>query len=389
MIKMIQITPSYLPSEVYGGATASVTQLCEMLYQNGIGINVLTTTANGTEELLVNTKEPVYLNHVETRYFKRITKDHTHFSPTLLWALVKLLKSKGSAAQIVHIHSWWNTVAIFSCLIAQWYRIPIVVSPRGMLTLYTFNNRNGWIKTLIHQLFGKRLLKGCYLHLTSKKELTDVNSLKIQSKNAFILPNLVQLAKVNCTITQPSSPKIFKLLFLSRIEEKKGLDLLFTALSLLRFQWKLTIAGNGKACYIQSLRALCQHLNLPQSHINWQGQVNGTDKFKLISENDVLVLPSQNENFANVIIESLSAGTPVVLSKEVGLAAYVAGNHLGWITELHSSHLARTLDTAAADEQMRLRIRKKAPQIINRDFCSIKIGLAYQDMYQSILTDAC
>ena len=59
----------------------SVSMLSEQLAAAGIGVSVYATTANGTEELPVKTNSILNVDGVQVTYFKRITKDHTHFSP--------------------------------------------------------------------------------------------------------------------------------------------------------------------------------------------------------------------------------------------------------------------------------------------------------------------
>jgi hypothetical protein len=169
-VKIIHISASYKPAYIYGGPIQSVAKLCEALVglevrDEGLAINdvqVLTTTANGTTELDVTISEPVLVEGVKVIYFKRWTKDHSHFSPGLLWGLRKTLRqAQGDKLSIqndkpvIHIHAWWNLVSVLSCLVAKWYKVPVVLSPRGMLTAYSQHNRNSFFKKLLHQSIGK------------------------------------------------------------------------------------------------------------------------------------------------------------------------------------------------------------------------------------------
>ena len=79
----------------------SVAKLCEALVETqeqkakikeqgtkskgwDLKVEVFTTTANGKSELTIDSKTPLLVDGVRVRYFKRLTKDHTHFSPALL-----------------------------------------------------------------------------------------------------------------------------------------------------------------------------------------------------------------------------------------------------------------------------------------------------------------
>lgn len=397
-IKILQITAAYKPAYIYGGPTMSVAKLCENLIKEQklavntddiFDIEVFTTTANGKMELDVSPNTSILVDDVRVSYFKRLTKDHTHFSPALLWALRREILSlaENEKPLIIHIHAWWNLVSVLSCAIAKWYNIPVVLTPRGMLTAYTNTNRNSIAKKIIHNLLGKSLLKYCHIHATSEKEKIDVNSI-ITAKSITVIPNLVELADhiiVQHNTKQPAlnQHSQFQLIYLSRIEEKKGLELLFDALATLPFKYYLTIAGSGEDKYVKSLQAKAERLKI-NKQINWVGQIEKEDKFKLLAEHDLMVLTSYNENFANVVIESLSVGTPVLLSDEVGLADYVAEKKLGWITDLVPSNITKKIISAFESAQLREIIREQAPRVIDEDFDSKILIKKYLTLYSQI-----
>lgn len=377
--KILQISAAYKPAYIYGGPTMSVAKLCEALVNAGVEIEVLSTTANGKTELDVALGEIQNVDGVKVSYFKRLTKDHSHFSPALLKALRH--KIKQSEKPIVHIHAWWNLVSIFSCQVAKWKQVPVVLSPRGMLTAYTLGNRNAGFKSIIHQLMGKRLLQYCHMHVTSEKEKQDVLQL-IKPKSVTVIPNLVELKESSIT-SQEQDSACFKLIFLSRIEEKKGLELLFNALAKLTFGWSLTLAGLGTEAYVATLCSLAEELKI-NSHITWIGQVKPEDKFDALANHQLMVLTSYNENFANVVVESLSVGTPVLLSNQVGLADYVMEKEIGWVAGLDPQNIANILIQAYEAKEQRLQIRKTAPSLIKTDFDPVHLVQKYLSLYQKI-----
>ena len=385
-MKILQITPSYKPAYIYGGPTMSVAKLCEALVQHNLDLEVLTTTANGKTELNVESGEKISVDGVPATYFKRITKDHTHFSPALLLGLREKIKEQKTKNKdlppVIHIHSWWNLVTIFSCLMAKIYHIPVVLSPRGMLTAYTQNNRNSLLKSILHTLIGKSLLRYCHIIASSEQEQQDLLQI-IMPKSITIIPNLVSLPhEQGARSKEQGTP--FNLLFLSRIEEKKGLDILFEALANLNIKWTLNIGGNGDEEYIKNLKLKAKNLKI-NDNIHWLGHINNQDKFELMANHDLLVLTSHNENFANVVIESLSVGTPVLLSKQVGLSSYVAANDLGFVTDLNSNQITTTLNDAYTNLGKRDRIRLSASQMIKDDFNEEKLIKKYINLYQEIL----
>jgi glycosyltransferase involved in cell wall biosynthesis len=377
-LNILHINASYKPAFVYGGPTMSVSMLSEQLARAGNTVSVFTTTANGENELTVTAGKPINVDGVNVTYFKRVTKDHTHFSPSLLTKLWKEAKNY----DLVHIHAWWNLVSVLSTGIALARGIQVVVSARGTLSPYSFSNKNTGIKSIIHTLLGKPLLKKCHLHVTSKREKRTILKL-IQPKSISILPNLVKLPTYTLSAEKEPGP-LLKVIFLSRIEEKKGLDILLNALLLVNIPYSLTIAGNGDAGYINYLKGIAA-ANHVTDKINWVA-FRDENKFDLLREHDLFVLPSHDENFGNVVIESLGVGTAVLISQNVGLADYVIENDLGWICETSAESVGMSINTIGGNHKTDLnRIRKQAPQIIYKDFDPDNLVQGYTTMYNELI----
>lgn len=374
-LKILQISASYKPAYIYGGPVMSVAKLSEQLTTSGNQVEVFTTTANGTTELPVIKNKPQNVDGVGVRYFDRITKDHSHFSPRLLTTLWKEVQSH----DIVHIHAWWNLVSVLSCFIALIKKVPVVVSPRGTLSHYSFNNNHVSIKKLIHKFIGRPLLNRCFIHTTSQREHTAIAEL-LQPKAIFTMPNFVSLP--HQTKANEHGYGILRLLFFSRIEKKKGLELLFNALANTTIPYRLTIAGIGDERYITKLKQLSREYQI-NNKIDWVG-FKSNDKFEIIAAHDLLVLPSYDENFANVVIESLSAGTAVLISENVGLADYVAKKNAGWICELDPKNIAGILREVYYNKDVLAQIRRDIPAVIYQDFDEDNLAKQYFNMYNQV-----
>ncbi|WP_291727591.1 XrtY-associated glycosyltransferase XYAG1 [Bernardetia sp.] len=387
-MNILHITPSYKPAYIYGGTTVSVSRLCEAQadYEN-TKVTVYTTTANGEAELKVKENTPVLVENVEVWYFKRQTKDHTHFSIGLLKKVFQTAKNFDA----VHVHSWWNTVVIFSVLICILRGVRVIVAPRGMLGEYTLQSQKKSPKSIFHKFIGKKLLKKSFLHLTAQIEREEVNY--AEDDKVFVLPNLLSLPKQTQeqkVTERTKNTDVFKLVFMSRIHHKKGLEILFEAIR--RFKEKhpkvtleLDLIGKSESIvYEESLKKLISEKEL-EKQICWVGWLEGNQKFEHLEKSDLFVLPSFNENFANVVIECLSTGTPVLVSDKVGLASYVEEKDLGWVCKANSvESLLQTLEKAIDNSKKRDKIRTVAPKIIQDDFSSEKLAKKYIEIYQKI-----
>jgi len=344
----------------------------------GHDVLVLTTTANGKKELDVKAKEIQIVNGVPVIYFKRLSKDHTHFSPALLKYLWKNVKH----FEIVHIHSWWNLVSVLAVFVCYLRRKKFILSTRG--TLNEFSLKKSIIRRAFIQCCNVTVFRNAVFHVTSKKEYAEVE--KSIKRIPVIIPNIISLAHRNL-IKKKQLLKL-DLVFLGRLHPIKNLNLLLNALKNVDFDFNLHIAGDGEPEYVMQLKNQVIENDL-ESNCIWYGAIHDEKKkTELLVNADLLVLLSSTENFANVVIESLAAGTPVLLSADVGLADYVYKNKLGWICRTEADDILRKLNEIHNSLNEILRINKEAPPLIQKDFDEVTLTNAYINLYFSIISNS-
>jgi len=380
MMKILHITPFYKPAYLYGGPIASVSKLCESQVDIGTSVYVLTTNANGKRaNLNVDSRSFIEVDGVPVHYFPSVTNDNTFISLSL-W---KYLFRHGNEYDLIHIHTWWNFLVLGSTIISKIKGLNVVLSPRGMLSEYIFQASNSRIKMIIHNLIGKRLLRFTTFNATSTQEYQECKRL-ISDWNGFTLPNILDLPDVS--IKRKKTDK-FTLLFFSRIHPKKGIELLFYALAQSTNSYKLKIAGTGDLEYIQSLKELALELKI-SCNIEWLGWISPHNKYVQLLSADVFVLTSFNENFANVVIESLHVGTPVLISENVGLSTFVEQENLGWVTDLSISNIAYNIREAFYDKKKIERINLVANGIVSKHFSPSILSSLYLKEYSKAISKA-
>lgn len=335
---------------------------------------MLTTTANGKEELNVQPGVLQNVDGVQVVYYPRWTKDHSQFSPGLLAAVWRDCKKYDT----VHIHSWWNLSVMFSVLICWLRGVRPILSPHGMLSDFSFNKSHGGIKNIFHKYIGSFLLRQTHMHLTSVAEQKQLGGI---NEDNFVLPNFIETA--DNPELQKKENDIFTLIFLSRIHPKKNIEGLIDALAIIDFNIKLQIVGPGEKEYIEELKKRAEEKNVAKN-IEWLGELHGDIKFQHLAAADIFVLTSHNENFALVVTEALSAGTPVLVSENVGLANYVKENDLGWLCSTEADNIAQAIKSAYTEKEKRAAIRKKAPAKIQHDFSPKVLSDRYTQQYNRL-----
>jgi len=371
-MKILFVVPYYKPAYAYGGPIVVISMLAERLIALGHEVTVYTTATNGKSELEVNKNTEVLVDGVKVFYFNKLTGDNTYIS----WKLWGFLNKTVDDFDVVHIHTWWNFLVLGAALVCRNKGIKPIVSPHGMLSDYIIYNRNAFAKKWVHKLLGKKLLKNSWLHVSTEMEWDESKRI-VGTWDGEIIPNLVKLAGKK--YPRPENPT-FTIGFLSRIDPKKGLDVLIKALSKVNFPYKLLIAGSGESHYIDSLKSIANKCG-NSKQIEWVGWKGGEGKFEFLSAIDMMALTSHSENFAIVVIESLSVGTPVFISDQVGLFKYVAENNCGWVTTTDIEAVTSNLNQLFIEKDKFTRINNETPAQIAQEYEESHLAEQYIRLY--------
>ena len=149
---------------------------------------------------------------------------------------------------------------------------------------------------------------------TAEQELSSIRNLGFHQPVA-VVPNGVELPRVEAQQGKGREPSARQVLFLSRVHPKKGLVNLVRAWGALRPEgWRLIVAGPNEAGHWQEVEREIRRLGLG-GQITYVGPAEGQDKADLYEQSDLFVLPTFSENFGIVVAEALAYGLPVITTK--------------------------------------------------------------------------
>jgi glycosyltransferase involved in cell wall biosynthesis len=143
------------------------------------------------------------------------------------------------------------------------------------------------------------------------------------------------------------------LLFLGRIHEKKGCDLLLKAFAKLAGEVPevdLVMAGPDQMGMQARLASMVGQLGAG-ARVHWAGMIGGEFKWGALRSCDALVLPSHQENFGISVVEALSVGRPVLISNQVNIWRQIEQDEVGLVED----------DTLLGTENLLRRWFKLAP----------------------------
>lgn len=269
---------------------------------------------------------------------------------------------------IVHLQHIWSTPLHYMAKRCRKEGIPYLVSPRGSLEPWSMRQKK-LKKNLGMTLYQREdIAKATCIHATANSERDNIRALGFKNPIA-VIPNGININNYPIKEFEKKDGKR-TILFLSRINPKKGLDLLFEAWSqipcALRQDWQIKVAGEGNSKYgINDLNALVlkKYSNIGIEII---GPQYGKEKIKCYHEADIFVLPTHSENFGMVIAEAMCCGVPVITTTGTPWSE-LRDLNLGWYIDLSVDNLKASLLAAmnCSDEERFAKGRKSRDLILN------------------------
>lgn len=280
---------------------------------------------------------------------------------------------------VCHSHGLWMMPNIYHKNAGP--NILKVLSPRGTLNPSTLKFSSITKKIMWMALQKKAFHKSDALHATSYDELEDFRRLGF-NKPIIMLPNGIdvqprEMLRVHSNAT---NGKLLKAIFIGRIHEKKGLELLLETWAKLDTSlWELRIYGTGKDNYVNKIKNDIMKLNL--KNVSVEKPVYGNEKIDTYLRSNLFILPSQNENFGNVVTEALACGIPVLTTDETPwkiLNQKKAGWCVGREDEVFRNCLGQVLHMSPKDlNDCGLRGYLLAKEAYGWDYISKKMVHAY------------
>ncbi|MFN9674777.1 MAG: hormogonium polysaccharide biosynthesis glycosyltransferase HpsP [Microcystis sp.] len=386
-MKILQIVPSI--SLVYGGHSQMVLGLSAALAQLGQDVTIITTDSNGDTgqaPLDVPLGVPVSQNGYQIYYFPCSPFRRYKFSLDLFtW-----LANRAKDYDIAHIHALFSPVSSISASIARYHQLPYILRPLGTLDPADLQKKRQLKQIYANFLEKPNLAAAAAVHFTSQQECQTAERFNIKTKDIviplgvdFFNPQALPVTGFDLPENKPI------ILYMSRLDPKKGLDLLLPSLERLLekgLDFHFVLAGGNPQDPEYENRIKIQiERSILGKNTTITGFVTGEVKNSLLARADLFVLPSYYENFGIAVAEAMAAGIPVVISDRVDLHPAVAAAAAGWVTACQLEDLTNTLATAITHPEIRQQRGKNAKDLVLNQYSWSAIAEQLLTVYQNLV----
>ena len=413
-MNVLHVIPSLSPKD--GGPSFAVKAMAEALAGEGVQVTIATTAAAESapiigDQLSVIGRESRRENAPTEPGGYRIMCVRRNFEPyKVSFSLARWLRANIAQFDLIHIHALFSFSSTMAARIARKNAVPYVLRPLGVLNRWGMQNRRRLPKLVSFRLVELPiLLHSAAIQYTSEAERNEAAELNQQlaEHESAVIPLPIEQRAWSKEQRAESGQQFFAtfpraqgkriILFLSRIDRKKGLELLIDAFAMVRQKDKdvaLIIAGEGEESYVREVRELRERAKRSEHEhehehehddVIWTGHLGGEMKAAALAAADVFVLPSASENFGIAAAESLAAGVPTIVSEEVALSSDIRRYDAGLIVERDAKQLAGAIADLLSNKERAATLAANGRRIAEERYSPKAVGKALHELYQQII----
>ncbi len=347
-MNILHVVPSFAPCFSHGGVVNASYQIAKKQVEAGHNVSVYTTDSCD-ERLKFDDNYGVDVDGIKVFYFKNISnaiKNKLTIDTPV--SSINYIKKTIKNFDIIHIHEHRHSLAIATHRYAKKNNIPYVLQAHGSVLPFFQKEQ---LKDIFDRLWGFDILhdasrvfalteieKEQYLKMGVEKENIEIVPLGINLEEYDDLPQKGQFkSKYNID----ENDKL--ILFLGRIHEIKGLDLLIESFkNVANENVALAIVG-GDYGFKHDLENLISKYNLSDKVI-FPGVLTGTDKIEALVDCEMFIMPSRYESFTTSGLEAMACYKPLILTKNNHIHTWVK-DKAGLVCEFDDEDLADCIET--------------------------------------------
>ena len=389
---ILYVTIGFYPAQAWGGPVKVVYQNGRELVRRGHSVTVYCTNLLDKQQKMGAETVETTMDGMRIVYFdtKRLPRWHGTIGPFWLPDLPAFLKREMATFDIVHLNEYRSFMTLAVVNAARRSRIPFVIQPHGALPIIinTF-----WAKRLYDWIFGSTELKGASallaLNESERRQALDhgvpgdlieiiANGIDPHEKDGLPAPGSFR-QHYGMDLNRPL------ILFLGRINKKKGADMLVAAFARLKNRdAQLVIAGpdDGQLAEVQNLIG---DLGL-EGRVVLPGLLTGSAVLAAFQDADLFVLPCRTDTFPMTILEACLMGIPMVITDGCEIAELLR-DRVAEVVPFDADAFALAMGRLLTDKERYQRYRMNTHDLLEKNFSLHAVADQLEAVYNRVLAD--
>jgi glycosyltransferase involved in cell wall biosynthesis len=395
-VNILQVTLGFYPAVAWGGPVKIVHQNARELLRRGHEVTVYCTNlldksrklGPSTSERKVDGIRVVYFN---TWHFShgRATWPGT-LGPVWLPDLPGYLRGEISVFDVIHVNGYRNLMNLPVARGARQAQVPLVMQPHGTMPVIV---NSFLVKRLYDRLLGGQELQGLSaLIALQESERQQAIARGVPPERIEIIPNGLDLSAMAEIPEAGSFRRWFGipadrplLLFLGRINRKKGTDMLVEAFHRLGgLDAYLAIVGPDDG-QLEEVRRLIVRYRL-EDRVLLTGLLAGGKVVAAYRDADLFVLPCRADTFPTTIMEACLAGTPMVITDRCEIA-HLIGGRVGDVVPFDADALSDAIKQLLTDKSRYRRYHENCPMVMRETFSVEATVDRLEEVYERVVRE--
>jgi glycosyltransferase involved in cell wall biosynthesis len=300
---------------------------------------------------------------------------------------MRAIKSAARSVDLIHSHDYRADLLTWA---ARWH--PSVAAP--WLATVHLHTRDSARLRLWRRLDLRALRSAAAVTTVSLDQAGQLRNAGLSAGRIHHLPNAIDADRFAAAVgdSQALARRLRGraagplLVFVGRLTEQKGVDLLLDCLPVLRAQWPglvLAVAGDGPRA--SQLESQAHALGLDGA-VRWLGPVE--EVATLLAAADLVVLPSRREGHPMVLLEAMAVAAPIVAARVTGIEGAVSDGHAARLVPPEdAAALGRAIAHLLADPAAARALGAAAAAEVRARYAPAAVAARLAALYRAVLAD--
>lgn len=390
-MNILMVTLAYDPAIAFGGPVKIVQNNARELVRRGHRVTVYCT--NRLDRQLKIAPHTIHRKDEGVRVVYHntwlIPRWHGNFGPSISPGITGCLLREGPEFDLIHINGFRTFTTVAAAIYAQAMNIPYVIQAHGA---FAYGLRHQRLKRIYDLVVGQQIAcKAARVIASTAEEIPECEAIGIAGDKIVVIGNGIDLTawrvdkekgqKFRARLGVPANALL--VLFLSRIDKKKGPDLLVEALARLKAQDIYCVFAGPDDGYLRYTLKMVTSQGL-SDRVAFTGPLRDDEVLAAYAAADVFALPSRFDTSPMAIIEALASGVPILTTKSCQVADSINGR-AAVVVSPNASAIANGLQRFISDPNLRNAYARGAMELAVTEFSVQRIVHRLEVLYRDVL----